>query len=212
MGVHTEIIDAERGAQGVTWYRIRVNDNGQEWEVLRRYRQFDAIGLARESLPVKGTWSVQRWCSQFSRGEFLENRRRGLEKYLSRLTQGLSNLRRSGPLLHFLRCPDDVQPIKVSLWRYAPYEDAGRDSSQASREMSDQMRQIGAVRSLPLIDGPVCDECDAVEPGELLRVVEEREGKEDVICLRLADGRGWVFERTIGGDTVLQGGRKGHLP
>ncbi|CAK0907603.1 unnamed protein product [Prorocentrum cordatum] len=65
----------------------------------------------------------------------------------------------------------------VSSWRYVDHIGA-------------------AVRAEPRIDGPRTEH--AVAPGSIFGVSEERPGADGVLYLRLADGRGWLFDSVPG--------------
>ena len=69
-----------------------------------------------------------------------------------------------------------------ALWRYASPNDIA----------------IG-IRSVPEIDGPRDGQ---LEHGQVFRVSEHYEGAGGVLFLRLADGRGWVFDRKPGVGTM----------
>lgn len=53
-----------------------------------------------------------------------------------------------------------------------------------------------AIRTVPDIDGPRTGQM--LMPGDVFRVCEEREGPCGILYLRLADGRGWAFNRKPG--------------
>lgn len=69
-----------------------------------------------------------------------------------------------------------------ALWRYASPNDVA----------------IG-IRSVPEIEGPRDGQ---LQHGHVFRVSEHREGADGVLFLRLADGRGWVFDRKPGVGTM----------
>jgi len=52
------------------------------------------------------------------------------------------------------------------------------------------------VRSVPDVNGPRTPH--VMQPGDVFTVSEEREGSDGILYLRLADGRGWVFDRKPG--------------
>merc|ERR1719210_1823402 len=53
-----------------------------------------------------------------------------------------------------------------------------------------------AIRTVPDIDGPRTGQM--LMPGDVFSVCEERESPAGIIYLRLADGRGWAFNRKPG--------------
>jgi hypothetical protein len=52
------------------------------------------------------------------------------------------------------------------------------------------------VRATPDVNGPRCP--TTLSPGEIFQVAEERASPDGIIFLKLADGRGWVFDRKPG--------------
>lgn len=73
--------------------------------------------------------------------------------------------------------------LKAGMWRYDPPEERNLD-----------------LRSAAEIDGSRREE--ALNPGEVFEVSEEIKGTEGVLFLRLADGRGWAFDRKPGVGTL----------
>mmetsp|Transcript_7041 Transcript_7041/g.13064 ORF Transcript_7041/g.13064 Transcript_7041/m.13064 type:complete len:545 (+) Transcript_7041:71-1705(+) len=80
-----------------------------------------------------------------------------------------------------------LRELKAQMWRY----DAGD-------------RRHLDLRSQPDIDGPRTKTTKGkgpetrLNPGDIFRVSEEREGRDGVLFLRLADGRGWAFDKKPG--------------
>ncbi len=73
------------GGKEVTLYLIKVECDGHEWELKRRYNEFDDLkkDLAKNhgglpEMPGKTLWKV-------SQDEFIEKRRKGLETFLQKL-------------------------------------------------------------------------------------------------------------------------------
>merc|ERR1740121_583056 len=58
------------------------------------------------------------------------------------------------------------------------------------------------VRATPDLNGPRC--ASTLSPGEVFQVAEERASPDGVIFLRLADGRGWVFDKKPGAGNMCQ--------
>lgn len=51
------------------------------------------------------------------------------------------------------------------------------------------------IRDSPSIDRPSDRNATLLPPGQVLRICEEMPGQQGIVFLRLADGRGWVFDR-----------------
>lgn len=69
--------------------------------------------------------------------------------------------------------------VRVTLWQYEPFN---------GQEMD--------IRTEPRINADRVSHC--LSPGDMLQIVEELPGQYGVLFLRLADGRGWVFDRIPG--------------
>lgn len=92
--------------------------------------------------------------------------------------------------MHAGEAPPGGRP---SLWRYRPQNEASM-----------------GIRALPDIEAAMTKYC--MQPGEAFEVSEERPGPAGVTFLRLADGRGWLFDRKPGVGTMCapegQGGAR----
>lgn len=66
------------------------------------------------------------------------------------------------------------------------------------------------TRATPEINGPRTE--SILHPGEVFRVAEGREGVDGVLYLKLADGRGWVFESKPGLGTMCVEHKFGPAP
>ena len=69
-----------------------------------------------------------------------------------------------------------AKPGQVTLWKYDPPVQVWCD-----------------IRMTADMDGPRLEDA-YVRPGEVFAVIEERPGEEGMLFLRLADGRGWLFD------------------
>merc|ERR1719433_2132502 len=72
----------------------------------------------------------------------------------------------------------------------------GQFSAPTAWLYSPEVSALLDIRSSPDINGPRTHV--VMQPGEVFMVSEEREGPEGVLYLKLADGRGWVFDRKPG--------------
>lgn len=72
-----------------------------------------------------------------------------------------------------------LQASTGTLWRFSPADGKHVD-----------------IRAEPTIEGRRTRE--RLQPGELFRVATEQLGQDGILYLRLADGRGWVFEQKPG--------------
>eukprot|EP00440_Ansanella_granifera_P010373 gb/GFBE01011253.1/.p1 GENE.gb/GFBE01011253.1/~~gb/GFBE01011253.1/.p1 ORF type:complete len:299 (+),score=53.66 gb/GFBE01011253.1/:1-897(+) len=72
-----------------------------------------------------------------------------------------------------------LQDLEEPMWRYDPEDHVHLD-----------------IRSAPVVSGPRTKE--ALLAGEVFRVSKEQRGADGVNYLKLADGRGWVFEKKHG--------------
>mmetsp|Transcript_99737 Transcript_99737/g.250038 ORF Transcript_99737/g.250038 Transcript_99737/m.250038 type:complete len:677 (-) Transcript_99737:100-2130(-) len=72
----------------------------------------------------------------------------------------------------------------ATLWRYSPENGCA----------------IG-IRTAPQVDAELADD-EFLEVGDVFYVMEELEGADGVVFLRLADGRGWVFNQKPGVGTM----------
>mmetsp|Transcript_106032 Transcript_106032/g.299775 ORF Transcript_106032/g.299775 Transcript_106032/m.299775 type:complete len:298 (-) Transcript_106032:61-954(-) len=109
MGVTARIIGEETDtavAKFVTFYTVSINDDGRQWTVAKRYRDFYDLDrqlqggeLSRLELPEKGFFGLRH---RLNIGSFNEQRQMGLNLYLGHLTQQLLSLKDSPLLAEFL--------------------------------------------------------------------------------------------------------------
>lgn len=76
--------------------------------------------------------------------------------------------------------PDQVEP---ALWLYCPFNGLAC-----------------AVRSEPVMDGQRTN--FELRPGEVFNVSESVFGEDGILFLKIADGRGWVFDKTLDGGAM----------
>lgn len=69
-------------------------------------------------------------------------------------------------------------------------------SAQTAWLYSPEVNALLDIRSTPEVNGPRTHV--VMQPGEVFMVSEELEGKDGVLYLKLADGRGWVFDKKPG--------------
>eukprot|EP00930_Biecheleria_cincta_P063407 TRINITY_DN48936_c0_g1_i1.p1 TRINITY_DN48936_c0_g1~~TRINITY_DN48936_c0_g1_i1.p1 ORF type:complete len:243 (+),score=51.70 TRINITY_DN48936_c0_g1_i1:77-805(+) len=131
---------------GATRYQVRVEANGNEWVVSRRFSDFEALeqqlapaGIRRAPFPTKGFLGLQ---NKFNIGDFKEKRHAGLQAYLSSLAQGIGSLRDMPALEAF--CNPEVQSV-------APAAGSSRGKAAAGAAA------VGAVAGLmvPIVGGVV---------------------------------------------------------
>lgn len=102
-------------------------------------------------------------------------------------SRNFQELRRVGKQLDFHidwgTCGEDATTEETSMWRYVPDDGCHID-----------------IRSIPAIAGGRTNE--RLVAGEVFRVSETFEGSDGTLFLKLADGRGWVFESKAGIGTL----------
>lgn len=131
---------------GVTRYQVRVQANGNEWIVQRRFSDFEVLekqiapaGIRRAPLPAKGVLGLQ---SKLNLGDFKDKRMRGLQDYLNSLVDSLTSLTEMPALEAF--CDPSVQSV-------APAAGGGNVKAVAGAAA------VGAVAGLmaPIVGGVV---------------------------------------------------------
>lgn len=97
---------------GTSRYQVRVEEDGSEWAVARRFRDFEVLekqiapsGIRRASFPARGLPGLHK----LNLGDFQEKRRLGLEAYLGSLSEGIGSLSEMPALAAF--CDPGVQAV-----------------------------------------------------------------------------------------------------
>lgn len=98
---------------GVTRYQIRVQTDGNEWAVQRRFSDFEHLekqvapsGMKRAPFPAKGFLDLQR---KLNLGDFRERRQLDLQAYLTSLVEHIGSLSEAPALEAF--CDPAIQVV-----------------------------------------------------------------------------------------------------
>lgn len=195
MGVKVVVVDHEE-CEGVTWYNLKVEENGRSWAAKRRYNQFVALEetleaeygrqLQRLPLPVKGALGLRHMANI---GDFNQERQRGLQLYLEKLVSEVAVV-------------DDIPSLSkfLSVEPYAWKEEKVSDNSAASnsKRVVAGAAAVGAVAGfcVPVVGGLVVA---AVGAGAAA-VATQNAGTMGVAARTIGSGTAKVAEK--GADAV----------